>query len=49
MMHLITILPALGCGAMMLGSGFALRLLRRTPLQRLPLITRKPPRMGDRR
>jgi hypothetical protein len=47
MMHLISILPALGCVAMMLGGGFAVRLLRRTPLARLPLIARKTLRLGD--
>lgn len=47
MMHLTSILSALGCMAMMLGGGFALGLLRRTPLQRVPLIARRQPRVGD--
>jgi hypothetical protein len=44
MMHLISILPALGCVAMMLGGGFALRLVRRTPLARVSWIARLPGR-----
>jgi hypothetical protein len=41
MLHLSSILPALGCVAMMLGGGFMLRLARRTPLARLPWLARR--------
>jgi hypothetical protein len=47
MMHLISILPALGCVAMMFGGGFAVRLIRRTPAARLPWLARRA--SGERR
>jgi len=48
MMHLLSILSALGCGAMMLGGGFGFRrLVGRTPLTRLSWIGRRAGRSGD--
>lgn len=47
MMHLISILPALGCVAMMLGGGFAVRFIRRIPRARLRWLARRA--SGERR
>ena len=41
MMHLLSLLPALACVTLMLGTGVALRLATRTPLARIPWIARR--------
>lgn len=41
MTHLMTLLPALGCVAMMFGAGAMMRSARRTPLGRLAWFARR--------